>query len=95
MQWNPAVRERYQALISALAARFDGRVYGINLPETSVDIDPKKDQTGFDCDATSTPKSKTSGTRASSSGSRTWCSTSTSGPAAGAMSAATSGVSSK
>ena len=50
MQWNPAVRERYQALISALAARFDGRVYGINLPETAVDIDLKKDKTGFDCD---------------------------------------------
>jgi hypothetical protein len=50
MQWNPAVRERFQALLSALAERFDGRIYGINLPESSVDIDPKKDHTGFDCD---------------------------------------------
>jgi hypothetical protein len=51
MQWNPAVRARFQALLSALAKQFDGRVYGINLPESSVDIDPDKDTTGFDCDA--------------------------------------------
>ena len=50
MQWNPAVRERFQALLSALAGQFDGRIYGINLPESSVDIDPEKDITGFDCD---------------------------------------------
>ena len=50
MQWNPAVRQRFQALLSALATQFDGRVYGINLPESSVDIDPGKDTTGFDCD---------------------------------------------
>ncbi|MGL4860477.1 MAG: hypothetical protein ACRC5A_12235, partial [Enterobacteriaceae bacterium] len=30
-QWNPAVRQRYQALLAALAEQFDGRVYGINL----------------------------------------------------------------
>jgi len=50
MQWNPAVRARHQALITALAKRFDGRVYGINLPETAVDIDPEKNSAGFDCD---------------------------------------------
>ncbi len=50
MQWNPAVRERFQALLSALAARFDGRVHGINLPETAVDIDPQHNKSGFDCD---------------------------------------------
>lgn len=50
MQWNPAVRARFQALLSALAKQFDGRVYGINLPESAVDIDPKVDSTGFDCD---------------------------------------------
>ena len=50
MQWNPAVRERFQALLSALARQFDGRIYGINLPESSVDIDPAKDKTGFNCD---------------------------------------------
>lgn len=26
-QWNPAVRHRYQALLAALAKRFDGQVY--------------------------------------------------------------------
>jgi hypothetical protein len=50
MQWNPAVRTRFQALLSALAKQFDGRVYGINLPESAVDIDPKEDSTEFDCD---------------------------------------------
>jgi hypothetical protein len=50
MQWNAAVRERHQKLISALAERFDGRVFGINLPETAADIDEKTDKTGFDCD---------------------------------------------
>jgi len=49
-QWNPAVRARFQKLLSALAARFDGRVWGVNLPESSADIDQKSDQTGFTCD---------------------------------------------
>jgi len=49
-QWNPAVRERFQKLLSALAAKFDGRVWGINLPESSADIDQKNDKTGFTCD---------------------------------------------
>ncbi|MCO0638325.1 hypothetical protein M8745_20530, partial [Lutimaribacter sp. EGI FJ00014] len=51
MQWNDAVRGRFQALIEALADTFDGRVFGINLPETAVDIDMKGDRTGFTCDA--------------------------------------------
>ena len=34
MQWNPAVRARYQALLKALADRFDGKVFAVNLPET-------------------------------------------------------------
>jgi hypothetical protein len=50
MQWNPAVRERFQKLLSALAERFDGRVFGINLPETAADIDPENNPSGFDCD---------------------------------------------
>lgn len=50
MQWNPAVRARFQALIRALAARFDGRIHGLNLPESAVEVDPKKDRTGFTCD---------------------------------------------
>lgn len=50
MQWNPQVRERYQALLSALAAKFDGKVAGINLPETAIDIDMKDAKSGFSCD---------------------------------------------
>lgn len=49
-QWNPAVRGRFQALVAALAERFDGRVFGVNLPETA--FDPwEEEQAGFDCDA--------------------------------------------
>lgn len=50
-QWNPAVRERYQALLKALAEKFDGRVYGVNLPETAIDLDPKHEPKGYSCDA--------------------------------------------
>jgi hypothetical protein len=50
MQWNPAVRARFQALLRALAGRFDGRIHGINLPESAVEIDPKKNASGFTCD---------------------------------------------
>ncbi len=51
MQWNEAVRGRYQALLRALAERFDGRVFGVNLPETAIDVVEKGDKTGFTCDA--------------------------------------------
>ncbi|MCT2409593.1 hypothetical protein NZD88_18730 [Chryseobacterium antibioticum] len=49
-QWNPAVQERYQKLIGELAKKFDGKIQGINLPETAIDIDMKRDKTGFSCD---------------------------------------------
>lgn len=49
-QWNPAVRGRYQALLAALATRFDGKVYGVNLPETAIDIDMANSLKGFTCD---------------------------------------------
>jgi hypothetical protein len=49
-QWNPAVRARFQALLRALARAFDGRVHGINLPESAADIDRESDRTGFTCD---------------------------------------------
>lgn len=49
-QWNPAVRQRYQALLAALAARFDGRVFGVYLPETAIDLDEKAPPKGFSCD---------------------------------------------
>lgn len=47
-QWNPALRVRFQALISALAARFDGRIAGFNFDETSIDLG--EDTSHFDCD---------------------------------------------
>ncbi|WP_370677357.1 hypothetical protein [Pleomorphomonas sp. PLEO] len=50
-QWNPRLRDRYQGLLRALAEQFDGKVYGVNLPETAIDIDMKGDRTGFSCDA--------------------------------------------
>lgn len=49
-QWNPAVRFRFQALLKALAERFDGRVFGVNLPETAIDLDQSKGNAGFSCD---------------------------------------------
>lgn len=49
-QWDPAVRQRYQALLAAIAERFDGQVYGVNLPETAIDLDKKKLPKGFSCD---------------------------------------------
>ena len=49
-QWHAPVQERFHSLLSALAERFDGRVFGINLPETAADLlDPKAE--GFSCDA--------------------------------------------
>ncbi|ETS30573.1 hypothetical protein PTE_03928 [Photorhabdus khanii NC19] len=50
IQWNTDLRKRYQNLLSALAKEFDGRITGINLPETAIDIDMKHDTTGFSCD---------------------------------------------
>jgi hypothetical protein len=49
-QWNPEVRKRYQKLLQALAEKFDGRVFGVNLPETAVGVDVERDKTGFTCD---------------------------------------------
>lgn len=49
-QWNPAVQQRYQKLIAALAKKFDGQVFAVNLPETAIDLDIKHDKTGFSCD---------------------------------------------
>ncbi|MEM9501442.1 MAG: hypothetical protein AAF941_06300 [Pseudomonadota bacterium] len=48
-QWNPALRRRFQALLKALAERFDGRIFGINLPESA--ISPIEGEEGFSCDA--------------------------------------------
>jgi hypothetical protein len=51
MQWNTPLRERYQALLAALAQEFDGRIFGLNLPETAIDIDMEAEGIGFTCDA--------------------------------------------
>ena len=51
VEWNDKLRARYQALLKALAAEFDGKVLGINLPETAIDISTKKPAAGFSCDA--------------------------------------------
>jgi hypothetical protein len=49
-QWNPNLRKRYQRLLEELARHFDGRIYGVNLPETAIDIDVKHPPAGFTCD---------------------------------------------
>jgi hypothetical protein len=50
-QWDPEVRGRFQALLAALAARFDGRIAGIILTETAATLDRNAPPAGFDCDA--------------------------------------------
>ncbi|HSM16110.1 MAG TPA: hypothetical protein VK845_03805 [Gemmatimonadales bacterium] len=35
-RWDPAVRERLSRLLRVLASEFDGRIAGVNLPETAV-----------------------------------------------------------
>lgn len=50
MQWQPSVRARFQALLAALAASFDGRIAGMNLPETAIDIDVNDAASGFTCE---------------------------------------------
>src|SRR5688572_24748465 len=35
-RWDPAVRERFRALLLALGKEFDGKIEGINLAETSI-----------------------------------------------------------
>lgn len=39
-RWDPAVRDRFARLLVALGRSFDGRIAGINLPETSIDFGP-------------------------------------------------------
>ncbi|MFD7031389.1 hypothetical protein ACFWAR_25520 [Streptomyces sp. NPDC059917] len=47
-QWKKDVRTDFQGLLKAMAAKFDGRLGGVNLPETSIEVDTKKDRTGYD-----------------------------------------------
>jgi hypothetical protein len=37
-RWDPAVRARFQKLLLALGQEFDGKIEGINLPETAVEF---------------------------------------------------------
>ncbi len=45
--WDPAVDQRFRLLVQKLAQKFDGKIYGINLPETAVDFDLKNIPQGF------------------------------------------------
>jgi hypothetical protein len=42
-RWDPAVRERMHKLFDALGKEFDGKVEGINLPETAVEFGETKE----------------------------------------------------
>jgi hypothetical protein len=42
-RWNPAVQERFAALLMALGERFDGRIEGINLQETAIGVTNERD----------------------------------------------------
>ncbi len=39
-RWDPAVRARFQKLLAALGRELDGKIEGINLPETAIDLEP-------------------------------------------------------
>ncbi|KOV58210.1 hypothetical protein ADK64_36875 [Streptomyces sp. MMG1121] len=46
-QWNKGPRADFQALLKAMAAKFDGKLAGVNLPETAVEVDTKTDHTKY------------------------------------------------
>jgi hypothetical protein len=39
MRWHPAVRKQFQSLLKALGQKFDGKIAGINLQETSIGVE--------------------------------------------------------
>jgi len=41
-RWDPAVANQYRKLLIALAEQFDGRIEGINMPETAIDVANEK-----------------------------------------------------
>lgn len=49
--WEPKVRERFQLLLKHLGQQFDGKIAGINLTETAIDLDEKNPPKGFSNDA--------------------------------------------
>ncbi len=42
-RWNKKVRERFALLLQALGNEFDGKIEGINLQETAIEVSPKID----------------------------------------------------
>ena len=51
-RWDPPVRDRLARLLEALATEFDGRIEGVNLPETAIGFeDPRFHPSGFTFDA--------------------------------------------
>lgn len=42
-RWNPGVQKRFALLLEALGNEFDGKVQGINLQESAVEVDGKSD----------------------------------------------------
>ncbi|GAA2707843.1 hypothetical protein GCM10010315_03200 [Streptomyces luteosporeus] len=46
-QWNKKVRADFQGLLKAMAEKFDGKLAGVNLPETAVEVDTKKDRAKY------------------------------------------------
>ncbi len=45
--WNQRVRERFQALLLAMARSLDGKIYGMNFAETSIAVNESAN--GFTC----------------------------------------------
>jgi hypothetical protein len=51
-RWDPAVRERFARLLQAIGRGFDGRIEGINVPETAIGFEqPRFHPPGFTFDA--------------------------------------------
>ena len=48
-QWVPSVQHRFQKLLIALGKQFDGKIKGINLPETAIDLNKNKMPPYFTC----------------------------------------------
>jgi hypothetical protein len=42
-RWNPAVQTRFAALLTALGTQFDGKIEGINLQESAIEVTPETD----------------------------------------------------
>ncbi len=49
-QWNEPLRKRWQLMVREFAKKFDGRIEGVNLPESAVSVEVSKDKTGYTCD---------------------------------------------